>query len=302
MSQQPVSLSGDESPRTGVVAWLGLFVRGMAKGVAELVPGVSGGTIAFVTGIYTELVRSLAGFRFRSLALLKSDGPIGFWRHNNLSFLFVLGLGMVASVLLFARLFHHLLLTVPTVVWGFFFGLIAASAVHIGRQLPWRNLVSAGSLGVLAGLMLLAVGPGDAEPATWAYFFGGMAAISAWLLPAVSGSFLLLALGLYEGVLEALSQGHMIVLLMLGGGCLIGLLLFSRLLSWLMHAYREPVLALLTGFMAGSLVRLWPWRHEGELFSPQGFEVAAGQPALLVGVVLAIASGTVALWLLSRLE
>ena len=98
MSQQPVSLSGDESPRTGVVAWLGLFVRGMARGVAELVPGVSGGTIAFVTGIYTERVRSLAGFRFRSLALLKSDGPIGFWRHNNLSFLFVLGLGMVASV------------------------------------------------------------------------------------------------------------------------------------------------------------------------------------------------------------
>jgi len=292
----------EESPRTGVMAWFGVFFRGMAMGVAELVPGVSGGTIAFVTGIYTELVRSLAGFRFRSLALLKSEGLIGFWRHNNLSFLFFLGLGMLASVLLFARLFHYLLISVPTVVWGFFFGLIAASVIHIGRQLPWRNLVSAGSLGVLAGLMLLTVNPGVGEPAAWAYFFGGMAAVSAWLLPAVSGSFLLLALGLYEGVLEALSQGQMVILLMLAGGCVVGLLLFSRLLSWLMHAYREPLLALLTGFMAGSLVRLWPWRHDGQLFSPQGFEAVVGEPALLGGAVLAIASGAGALWLLSRLE
>jgi putative membrane protein len=274
----------------------------MAMGIAELVPGVSGGTIAFVTGIYTELVSTLASFRLASVSLLLRDGVVGFWRHHNLSFLLALGLGMVVSVLLFARLFHYLLEHMPTVVWSFFFGLIAASVVQIGRLRSARHLLGAGMIGLLGGLLLLFVNPGDGGAAPWVYFFAGMAAVSAWLLPAVSGSFLLLAMGLYGGVLEALSEGDWPVLLMLGAGCVVGLLAFARILAWVMDAWREPVLALLTGFMAGSLVRLWPWRLDGAILGPAGFEAAAGQPALLGGVVLAGLAGVTVLWLLSRLE
>lgn len=288
--------------RSGPLAWASLFLRGMAMGIAELVPGVSGGTIAFVTGIYGELVSSLASFRLASLAVLLRDGLAAFWRHHNLGFLLVLGLGMAASVLLFARLFHYLLEQVPTLVWGFFFGLIAASVVQIGHRRSPRHLLGAGSVGLVCGLLLLFVNPGDGDAAPWVYFFGGMAAVSAWLLPAVSGSFLLLALGLYGGVLEALSEGIWPVLLMLGAGCAVGLLAFARILAWVMDVWREPVLALLTGFMAGSLVRLWPWHHDGTLFTPAGFEAALGQPALPGAVLLATVAGVAVLWLLSRLE
>jgi len=297
-----VSREHTDRQRSGPLAWAGVFLRGMAMGIAELVPGVSGGTIAFVTGIYSELVASLASFRLASLSVLLRRGLGAFWQHHNLSFLLVLGLGMLASVLLFARLFHYLLEQVPTVVWGFFFGLIAASVVQIGRRRSRRHLLGAGLVGLLCGLLLMFVNPGNGDAAPWVYFFGGMAAVSAWLLPAVSGSFLLLALGLYGGVLEALSEGLWPVLLMLGAGCIVGLLAFARILAWVMEAWREPVLALLTGFMAGSLVRLWPWRQDGTLLSPAGFESAAGQPALLGGVLLATLAGVAVLWLLSRLE
>jgi putative membrane protein len=174
--------------------------------------------------------------------------------------------------------------------------------VQIGRLRSARDLLGAGVVGLLGGLLLIFVNPGDGEAAPWVYFFGGMAAVSAWLLPAVSGSFLLLALGLYGGVLEALSEGHWPVLLMLGAGCLVGLLAFARILAWVMDVWREPVLALLTGFMAGSLVRLWPWHHDGRLFTPAGFEAAVGEPALLGGAALAALAGVIVLWLLSRLE
>jgi len=289
-------------PRVGVLAWLALLLRGMAMGLAELVPGVSGGTIAFVTGIYFELVKSLSSFRPSSVVLLWREGPVAFWHRHNLGFLLALAAGMLLSVLLFARLFQFLLETVPTLVWAFFFGLIAASVLHIGRGRAWRLLAGFGSAGLVGGLLLLGLEPVDSGVSLWVFFLGGALAVSAWLLPAISGSFLLLILGLYEPVLRALNTGDVPILVALALGCVAGIMSMARLLSWLMARFREPVLALLTGFMAGSLARLWPWQQDGQLLLPFDYQMVAGQPALLVYSVAAAMAGMVCLWLLSRLE
>ncbi len=298
----PAGLS-DPVPARGLSGWLGIGVRGMAMGVAELVPGVSGGTIAFVTGIYDELIRTLASFSLvGSPRLLWRDGWRTFWRAHNLTFLLVLASGMVMAVVVFARLLEYLLDQVAVMVWGFFFGLIAASVVQIGRFRPPAALAVYGVVGLLLGAALMQVGFREGEAPLWMFFVGGMLAVSAWLLPAVSGSFLLLVLGLYEPVLRAFNAGHWLVPAVLAAGCAVGLLLFSRLLYWLMRRAREPVLASLTGFMAGSLLRLWPWQAEHALLSPLGYQAATGQPALWLPVILAAALGVVTLWLLSRLE
>lgn len=293
-----------ESLATGrsVQEWLAVVLRGMAMGIAELVPGVSGGTIAFVTGIYEELISTLAKLQPAALAALHRDGLRRFWVSHNLSFLAALGAGMVLAVVVFARLLEYLLDHVPTVVWAFFFGLIAASVVHIGRSRAPALLAGYGLLGAVLAFAVLQLGVREGSAPLWLFFVGGMVAVSAWLLPAVSGSFLLLTLGLYEPVLRAFNAGQWMVPLVLGLGCLVGLLAFSRLLHWLMQRLREPVLATLTGFMAVSLMRLWPWQQGGVLLTPGGFESATGTAALMLPVLAAVGLGIVALWLLSKLE
>ena len=282
--------------------WRGLLGRGMAMGIAEVVPGVSGGTIAFITGIYYELVRTLAGFGPASVGVLVRRGPAAFWHERNLSFLGLLVAGMMVSILAFARVIGYLMDVVPTTVWGFFFGLIVVSVVQIGRGRRLAHLLVFGVLGCAGGIALNSLDPLQAHEALWVYFVGGIVAISAWMLPAISGSFMLLVLGLYHPVVAALNTFDLSVLLSLALGCLAGLLLFSRLLAWLMAERREPVLALLTGFMAGSLVRLWPWALDGELLGPGGYAAATGQDPLLIATAIAAVAGGVSLWLLSRLE
>jgi len=301
-SPDAAGLHAEPAPRKGFSAWLALLVRGMAMGLAELVPGVSGGTIAFVTGIYYELVRSLSSFRPESVTVLLRRGPAEFWRAHNLGFLTVLALGMFASIAAFARLFQYLLDTVPPIVWGFFFGLIVASVVQIGRRRRLSALLGYGAVGLVCGIALLYLEPVDAGTGLWVFFAGGVIAISAWLLPAISGSFMLLVLGLYEPVLRALNALDVAIIAAFGAGCVVGILTMARVLHWLMVRFQEPVLALLTGFMAGSLVTLWPWQVEGTPLLPAAYEVASGDPALVVYSVAAMFLGMVALWLLSLLE
>ena len=289
-------------PERGALAWAALMLRGVAMGLAELVPGVSGGTIAFVTGIYEELVGTLARLRPAALAMLFRAGPAACWRHYNLGFLAALAAGMMVAVVTFARVFEYLLDHVPTLVWAFFFGLIAASVVQIGRARAPSDLLGYGAVGLGAAAALLTLGVGAGPAPLWMFFVGGMIAVSAWLLPAVSGSFLLLVLGLYEPVLRAFNAGEWLIPGVLALGCLVGLLVFSRLLHWLLGRIREPLLAGLTGFMAGSLYRLWPWQAEGSMLGPGAFEAATGQPPLLLATLGAALLGVVALWLLSRLE
>ena len=282
--------------------WLGVFVRGMAMGIAEVVPGVSGGTIAFVTGIYLELVGSFARFGAKSITVLLKVGPVRFWQEHNLSFLALLGLGMVVSVGLFARLISGWIEEAPPIVWGFFLGLITATVVHIGGSRSVRLLVTWGTAGLLIGSFMLLLDPLARQDSLWVFFLGGLIAACAWLLPAVSGSFLLLILGLYTPVLDAINELNFTVLIVLGSGCAVGLLGFSKGLYWLMTRHRETVLALLTGFIAGSLPRLWPWSVDGQFLSPEAYEILAAESAFFPWVGVSVLAGIGSLWLLSRFE
>ena len=276
-------------------------MRGLAMGVVEVIPGVSGGTIAFVTGIYRELVASLASFSPKTLIWCATN-PKRFWRHHNLSFLACLGVGMAISLLLFARLVRHWLEVAPILVWAFFFGLILYSAFEIGRARRLSGLATLGLAGVLCGLLVAAVDPFAAEPGLAAFFLGGALAVGAWLLPAVSGSFVLLLLGLYVGVLDAVATFDWPVLFALGGGSLAGLAVFPRLFDALMRRHFEPAMNFLTGLMVGSLAQLWPWRLEDELLTPAAWSLAAGAPAQAPLAVLMMLAGAASLWLLTLLR
>lgn len=272
-------------------------------GLAEVVPGVSGGTMAFITGIYHELVRSLASFGPSSVRLLNQ--PLVFARHHNLRFLTALAAGMLAGVLLFAQLMDYLLEHLQPVVWGFFSGVIAMSVVIIGRQRAFATLLSFGGPGLMCGAALLWLPVAHTEPQLWMMFVGGVIAVCAWLLPAVSGSYMLLAMGLYAPVIAALAAFDVVTLAVLLSGCAIGLLLFSRTLAWLLQHHQEPLLALLTGFMLGSIANLWPWQQVAQAATdkwlwPADYAALVGAPSFLGYTLVAFACGAVAIALLDK--
>ncbi len=284
-----------------VGGWWGIYLRGVAMGIAEIVPGVSGGTIAFVSGIYQELVTSLAAFGPKSVFMLFTD-PRRFWQHHNVKFLLCLGLGMLSSVVLFARVLSVAIANAPTLVWGFFFGLIAASVIDIGRARRRATLATFGLLGLILGLAMSELPTVAGEPELWMYFAGGALAVCAWLLPAISGSFVLLLLGLYTSVLQAVTLLDWSILPVFVLGCATGLALFSKLLALLMRHYSETILSFLTGFMAGALVKLWPWQFEGELMLAGAWAEATSLPSWPLLTVLMMLFGSGALWLLTQVR
>ena len=272
--------------------------RGLLMGLAEVVPGVSGGTMAFITGIYHELVRSLASFGPSSLRLLSQ--PLAFAQQHNLRFLCALAGGMLLGVLLFAQLMNYLLEFFQPVVWGFFSGVIAMSVVIIGRDRALVTLLSYGVAGLICGIALLWLPTSNAEPALWMIFVGGVISVCAWLLPAVSGSYMLLAMGLYTTIIAAVAELDLLVLTILLSGCVVGLLLFSKSLAWLMRHHQEPLLALLTGFMLGSIANLWPWQQVAQVtadkwLSPAGYTLVQGASPYLFFTALAFVCGAVAI-------
>lgn len=291
--------------RRSLKGWLGIYARGAAMGMAELVPGVSGGTIAFVTGIYEELVNTFAGLSPAALVVFR-DGPVmglkRFWAERNLTFLLVLGLGMVTSVVLLAQALTLALATARPVVWAFFLGIIVLSVWMLGRALAPKSLLRAGPVGILLGVSLLWIEPFGGSASLPTIFVGGAIAVSAWLLPAVSGSYVLLILGLYEVVLAAVAAPGWEVLGVFLVGCAVGLLLFARMLSYALDRWRAPLLSLLTGFMVGASVKLWPWQVDGSLTGPSGYETLTGEPAYASLALIALLLGALVIWLLTRLE
>jgi len=287
----------------------GIFFRGMAMGAADVVPGVSGGTLALITGIYEELINTLGGITPRLLIVWRQQGFVAAWQQANLTFLFTLLAGIFTSIAVLARLITWLLDTHPVPVWAFFSGLILASIFLVLKPLQQRGPVQIGVFLVGTGVAVaigLAPALSAAGSGTLVFFFSGMLAICAMILPGISGSFILLLLGMYQPVLEAVKQAEFGLLLAFLSGCAVGLLSFVHVLKWTLHRFHDTVMALLAGFMAGSLLKLWPWRLSGEQgigdtwLWPSQYAAVTDQSAQLplALAMVVIAAGLV--WLLYR--
>lgn len=241
-------------------------------GLAEVIPGVSGGTIAFITGIYETLLNAIKAFSPKLLSVFKTEGISGVWKVVNGPFLVALFAGMVGGIVIGLFGITYLLENFPVLVWSFFFGLIMGSSVYIARQIPkWGATELIGVLiGAIFAFGVTLISPASGNESLWFVFLSGVIAISALMLPGLSGSFMLLILGMYKfivsdtlkvGVLENLDPKAMLTVLVFGLGGLFSLATVSRLLSWTFKNYRYPTLAILTGFMLGSLNKVWPWRQ-----------------------------------------
>ena len=232
-------------------------------GAADVIPGVSGGTIAFITGIYEELIQSIKSIDVGALVLLKKFELAAFWKKINGSFLLTVISGAVTSLVSLAKLMNYLLTTYPIPVWSFFFGLILISAPLILKDIKgWSiGVALAGIAGVAFAFWITFISPVETPSHLLFIFFCGALAICAMILPGISGAFILLLLGKYEFIINSLVQLEIWVLITFISGCIVGILSFSRFLSWILTHYRSPTLALLSGFMLGSLNKVWPWKE-----------------------------------------
>lgn len=245
-----------------------IVLKGMAMGIADVVPGVSGGTIAFITGIYDQLVESISLVNkefFQLLLKFKIKQALG---HINFSFLFPLLSGIFLSIILGAKVMHYLLDAYPTQTWSLFFGLIAASIYFIGKQIDEIYLPkNFGSIiaGTAVGYILVSLIPVTTAHNSLTIFFSGAVAICAMILPGISGSFILLILGKYAyitgAVKQPFAQGNLTTIIIFALGCLVGLLSFSKLLNWLLKHFHNIMMCFMTGFMLGSMKKIWPWKE-----------------------------------------
>jgi len=223
-----------------------LYAKGMAMGAADVVPGVSGGTVAFITGIYDELLRSISAVPYAVGPLLRGRFAEA-WKTANASFLLVLFAGILTSILSLARLITYLLEEHPIPVWSFFFGLILVSVHLVGKEIQRRNLSRLVSfcLGIGFAYWITVAAPVQWGSSSLSLFFAGAIAICAMILPGISGSFILVLLGLYPVVLGAVKGFDLGVMAVFAAGCLVGLLSFAKFLSWLLKRWRDLTLAFL---------------------------------------------------------
>ena len=292
---------------------IGILVRGMAMGAADIVPGVSGGTIAFITGIYERLINALKSINLKALKILFQSGIGTAWKHIDGSFLLVLFSGIMISVLTLAKFLQWAMEHYPQMLWAFFFGLIISSALYIGKKIPnWNiSVVLALLIGIVVAFSITLIVPAEASTAKWMVFLSGSIAICAMILPGISGSFILLLMGMYAHVLGAVNDRDIFFILIFMAGCLIGLLLFSHLLSWMFKHYHSVSLAVLTGFMIGALNKVWPWQNIiSYRTNSHGEEVpflmksvlpdAYQGEAMLLAVILMILLGFISVFIIER--
>ncbi len=275
-------------PQRNFLQYLLVTAKGLAMGAADVVPGVSGGTIAFISGIYEELIETIHNIDLGFFKIWKKEGFLNAWKHYNLSFLLALFGGIFISILSFAKLITWLLNDYPILVWSFFFGLVVASIVYVGQQITTWNFKIILSLMIASVLSycITIADPVGSPDSIWFLFLAGFVAIIAMILPGISGAFILLLLGAYTtviGLITQLTEGIASAnsslllnalgkLLVFGIGAILGLKMFSRVLNWMFKHHKNTTLAVLTGFMIGALNKIWPWKevlqyrtnHEGE--------------------------------------
>lgn len=305
-----------------------LFLKGIAMGAADVVPGVSGGTIAFISGIYEELVSTIHNLNTKFFSVWKERGFLTAWKVYNLQFLLILFGGVAISILSLAKLIAWLLDNHPVLVWSFFFGLIVASIVYIGKQIkPWNpKIIFAILLAGFGSYLITLAEPMTSPDNNWFIFLSGFIAIIAMILPGISGSFILLLLGSYEVIIKTLNnftvsvvQGNwellsdsLFKIISFILGALIGIKLFSGVLTWLFKNYKNITLAVLTGFMIGALNKVWPWKEvlswrlnsEGEevpLLEKSVFPPSfMGEPHV-TGAIICMVIGFLSIFILERL-
>jgi len=232
-------------------------------GAADVVPGVSGGTIAFITGIYEELINSIKGVNLKAFKLFFTGRWFSFWKQINGNFLLAVFSGIFISVLSLAKVLEYLLENQPILIWSFFFGLVMASSYVVSRKIArWQYpKIVALVAGIGIAFYITSVTPTTTTDASWFVIFSGGLASCAMILPGISGSFILLLLGKYTFALHAVNERIILDLLLLGAGAVTGLIIFANLLSWLLRKYHDVTIAVLVGFMIGSLNKIWPWKE-----------------------------------------
>lgn len=245
-----------------------LTLKGIGMGAADVVPGVSGGTIAFIVGIYEELIDSIKSINLTSLKMLCSLKFSRFWKAVNGNFLLAILSGIGLSVLSLAKLITYLLVQEPVLVWSFFFGLVLASIWFVSREVAQWNAktVIAFAAGAVAAYAITITTPAETSNDLWFIFLCGAIAICAMILPGISGSFILVLLGKYFFIMDAVKSLRISVLLVFAGGSVIGISLFSRALSYALHRFHDITIAILSGFMLGSLNKVWPWKETIETY------------------------------------
>lgn len=242
---------------------LGHFFRGMAMGAADIVPGVSGGTIALLTGIYSRLVHAIKSIGIDTLKTWQKRGIAAAWQQIDGSFLLVLLSGMATSILLLAQIIHYCLEQFPIFVWSLFFGLVLASAIYIMRPIKWYRpqYLFLCFVGIVVAASISVMTPTQVNPSAIIIIGSGAVAICAMILPGISGSFILLLLGMYSVIIAAVKALELSTLALFAVGCIVGIMMFSRVLAWLLDRFHDATMMLLSGFMLGALVKLWPWRE-----------------------------------------
>jgi len=297
--------------------YLLIAIKGMGMGAADVVPGVSGGTIAFITGIYEELINSIKSINGSAVKLLFQFRFKEFWLSVNGKFLLALIFGIFLSFLSLAKLIKYFLAEQPILIWSFFFGLIVASAIVIARKITeWKlRTIIAMIIGVGIAYMVTVITPAETPTSYWFLFLSGALAICAMILPGISGAFILLLLGKYEYILNAISSFKLDVIAVVGAGAIVGLLSFSNLLSWLLKKYHNMTIGLLAGFMIGSLNKVWPWKNTVSTFIdrhgvekpllqenilPNTFDKIINQESQLLFAILLAIAGFLLIWMMEK--
>lgn len=301
--------------RDSLSLW-GIFFRGLAMGAADVVPGVSGGTIAFISGIYERLLGALASCNPRALLVWRKQGTRVFWQHIDGTFLVVLLSGVITSIALLARLIATWLESSPHLVWSFFCGLIALSVPMLMRQVrEWHaTTIIQFLVGLIVAIVIAFWRPDALHVSLPIVFFSGMFASCAMILPGISGSFMLLLVGMYAPVLHAVKAADILFLLTFVAGAVAGLMIFSKVLHYLYERFKEAALAVLSGFLLGSLLLVWPWQVvpmsidtsmkaamvNAQRVMPQVYAEASGRDPQVLACVLLVVLGAVLVYLLER--
>ncbi|NKI27685.1 DUF368 domain-containing protein [Arenibacter sp. 6A1] len=287
--------------KRNLLNYIFISLKGMAMGAADVVPGVSGGTIAFISGIYEELISSINNVNLSLLKTFKKEGFTSFWKQLNGNFLLALVSGIAISVVSLAKLISWLLENQAIPLWSFFFGLVIASVFFVGKEIQRWNTATILMLvlGAVVAYFITTLPPSTNTDSLLYLFFSGALAICAMILPGISGAFILVLLGSYKTILEAVHERDLKIIVTVGFGAIFGLLSFSKLLKWMFAHHKNLTLAILTGFILGSLNKIWPWKEvlETKTFgekiitikeqniSPLSFD---GDPQILWAVLLGI--------------